>query len=894
MSQEKDNVDKLAQDASEAGRNNPDPIDGNPPAPTQNPAVDSNPQDEVELAERPLRREYLNDMAELESKYGVTSDQLGKSTTEYSQMYAESIKQALSSGVDGVNLAFLDKLEESSKRSRMIRDFLRQGLLVNVSAKKFSVEFKSLRSQIKKVGSVKEMLQLVSAFPETAPEYQQVMVYFSNAMSMLLYGQGNLQADFLKTVLKSVKTTQADGTEITLAKDLEELIGEEVGLFENQNSDPAQKVAARITTDVCMFAASGRGIDLRGILDKMKKQKPVVESTHMPKQVVDALSNFEGFKSGLDEARKALHNSRAKTEAIDKANRHNAGINTLLLERKRDKKAKSTEKTTKITELQGLPAGDPRRAVLQAELQQIESELTDIENEINQLNAELKQIGNQDIEASEQENLAIANLGEFVTMFFAYIKKVRETLKIDLDKFSNFLSLKGLIENDLSVPANRTALINFLNPDNMLGLEEDLLKFKELVVQTRPLTQEEYSVMLLTEFYAQVYPNFTKDTINLMATSHYVRLKKENNLQEFKRKMLYERSEAKLRGVEKRSCRDIVKLIARDRITSLSVSHNNVTGTKRLERTEVDAVEQINADMSLRDLRDHVSESGISMDSLNYLMYNLASFFVPRKLTDGSMVTISNAVEIAKAETIMSNINKLLSEYAALKVLDKAKSNLKEREQITPISLAAALKAYNTENEEREQSILVSAGRRAAHIMSKSALKQRRKEILKVAREQSWSKARLDQELKAAGIDGFNQGAVLSGFMLGKGINGFKAIGKGLRNTVKKTWEHRKEIAEKITKIGTAPFRLVKSAVQSGWKGTKFVGRQVAKVPGIVLGGLAATTATATAVLGTPFAIINAMKAGVSGTYEAGKNRAATQRARIHTKINDIINPSNN
>lgn len=258
------------------------------------------------------------------------------------------------------------------------------------------------------------------------------------------------------------------------------------------------------------------------------------------------------------------------------------------------------------------------------------------------------------------------------------------------------------------------------------------------------------------------------------------------------------------------------------------------------------------------------------------------------------MVTISNAAEIAKAETIMNNINKLLSEYAALKVLDKAKSNLKEKEQITPISLAATLKAYNTENEEREQSILVSAGRRAARIMSKSALKQRRKEILRVAREQNWSKARLDQALKSAGIDGFNQGAVLSGFIIGKGINGLKAVGRGIKTTSKKVWDNKKSIAKWGTvPIWGAPWLAWKGA-KAGWRGTKFVGRQVLKVPGLILGGLAATTATATAVLGAPFAVINALKAGVTGTYEAGKNRAATQRARIHTKINDIINPSNN
>ena len=852
----------------------------------------------VELGERPLKPVYLNDMAELQVRSGISSDQVEKKTREYSMMYGQAVKEALNGNNDTIDLSFLDTIEQNSKKSRHIREFLRQGVVQSVSVPKKSPEFINLLKSLRSASSVRQFVDFIANFSENAPEYEQVMIYFANAMSLLIYGQGNLQADYLSSFLNSAQLQDADGNIYPLSTDLKDLLGSEDRVFENQNSDPGQKISARITADVVMLSQGRQQVDLSRIFAKMKKKKPVLESADLPKQIVDALSNFEGFKTGLEAVRSDLVKARAKTSAIQNAEATNRETLVELRGVQELRRTSQDQKQELVRRINAPGISDGERETLREELRGVEAVIAQHDADINRLNARIKQIGNQDIEANEQENLAIANLKEFVAQFFAYVKKVSGKINIQIADFQFFERLRALISLDLNVDENRENLINFLTPENVLELEDDLLKFKEMVVETRPLTQEEYSLMLLTEFYLEVFPQYSKDTIHLMATSHYIRLKKENNLQEFKRKMLHERAEANFRGVEKRSSKDMVKLIARDRLTSLAVSSNNPTGVRKFDMTEVEAMEVIDEKMSLRDLREHVVSSGISMDSLNYLMYNLASFFVPRKLSDGSMATLKNSTEISKAEIIISNISKLLSEYAALKVMDEAKGHLLKGEQLSAVSLAKGLKVYNDSNEQNEQSILVASGHRAAHIMSKAALKNRRKEILRVAEEQDWTEARLDQELRSAGIAGFNKGATFSEFyarkLAHKTTNLLKSFGQAAKNGAKRTWRNKGEIAKWGTvPIWGAPWLAYKGA-KATWNGTKFVGKKLAAVPGALLTGLSLGVAGAVAVAASPLAVVNAVGSGVTGAIEAGKTRAATQKAQIKTRINEIINPSNN
>src|SRR5690606_39170468 len=86
-------------------------------------------------------------------------------------------------------------------------------------------------------------------------------------------------------------------------------------------------------------------------------------------------------------------------------------------------------------------------------------------------------------------------------------------------------------------------LLEYLTEKNILTIEQEIVKLKESLAESRELNQEEYCMALLTEFYREKYPNHSDDTLLLMASSHYIRVQKEYHLQESRRKLLEERAQ---------------------------------------------------------------------------------------------------------------------------------------------------------------------------------------------------------------------------------------------------------------------------------------------------------------------------------------------------------------
>lgn len=778
---------------------------------------------QIDLNLRPGVSPVLNDYGSLSVKLGVDHNQFQATTGNLTSLYAESFNSVLKGNVSGVSLDYLAELEKEKKHDEYYAALFNAYFSSISSSAKPSKALSSLRKSLKKAKKLSNVLSMVADFPSTAPEYNDVMEHFSNAISMILHGKGNLQSDKLKAYLDSVTVETKEGDTKPLTALIDGILGAGASSFPDQNTVREQAISAKITADIAMLAQTDSAVNLKSIFERATQFRPI--STEVTPQFTNAMTIIDGFKTALDAKRTEMTLAQSDQAVLETVNEENRNVLQLIDTKSaeiRTAKARTTEINDEITRI-GTPippAQSERVANLQRERRELGEKIEVFETDLKTLRTKAQE---KTPESFETKKIAARSTLEFIQLvnnltgtIQIRIEKLKESgVKLELSSFPQLDGLIKLISSNSAGSDLNSKLVSYLSERVILDIESELVRLKGSLFESRNMTQEEYSMTILTEYYREKYPNYSADSLCLLASSHYIRMQKEHYLQESRRKLLSERADMDLKGVELKGAQELVTLIARERSTSLTDSSHPTEGSTQMSLTEREAIEQIPVDVSLDELRNYVKKNSISMDSLTFLMHNLASYFTPRKLEDGTFVTLSDK-EIPNADKLISTLLKLTSEYGALSVLNNKRALIEGKSSLSgPSLLAEALKTYNNEYSEREKNIVIQATSRPSNISSRARLRQVSEEILAQSLEQNVSLEEFENALKMAGVNGFAD-LQLKEFKRKKGIK--DAIDKG------------KNIAQNVYQFGANVLKLPIRAVRALGSGFQTVGRFAGKV----------------------------------------------------------------
>jgi hypothetical protein len=911
------------------------------------PSVDSPPvkavvQPEVDNSSRPGVPEQRTDYNKLAADLGVTSDQVSKSTQDYALAYGDAVKNALSSGTEGFNLDFIAALEENKKNGKFLRKYFNQYFLKSLNVGfRSSKELKALKKSIKKAESLSGIFSIISTYPPTAENGQLVQELYSNAISLLLYGQGNIQADNLARFLSSQTLPKLDAAEgeaeLSVYSYLDKIIGEPGSRFSNQNTDPDQAVSAKITADLVMLSNAEPRVNLANIMTKMSQARP--KFTDKDKHVEEAVSNLSNFKRALDEnivkfeENQSLNDTRARRVSLLKLkvldlrsaqselNREkNYAASSLQTAKSRLSSAKSNldNFTARVSGVALTPDQVRERTEITGTIRSAESELELKQSELNKVTEEITQAANdirtKELELERLETEAQEFVDKFNQVRLAFKRQIKQVIEfiesrmkqqaegglaLNLDDYPLIKALREIYnadyQDDESNEALTKAILGFADK-NSVELDIEISKIKESFGNVRNFTQKEYAVGVLTEYYKERF-NYTEDTARLMASSHYVRMQKEHRLESFRKGLLEERANASMKGVNMLSAKELVMLVSRERMAQQTGQSRNIAGSARFDTNEVKGLEGLDPSMSLDEIRKHISTASISVDALTFMLYNLVSFYVPRRLADGSMATIKNPKEIALITSLTDKITKYLSEYAALKTMQNTKNiNAAEPGMSNAQVLAKGLESYMAEFDKRELSIIAAAKGSCSNITSKAQLKARRNEILEQAEREKWSKAELEDAIEAAGLSGLQDGTISSLYYMNKAARPLKWLGGKTLGAAKTVGNY---VRNNPVKALTAPvwvapylgYKLGKKTVQGVKKVASFTTDRVKDVLTLGVQGVTKIGNSTLGILGLPIVAKDIVAQIWESSQVAGKRIQSNVRRIVDNVINGQSEP---
>jgi hypothetical protein len=375
-----------------------------------------------------------------------------------------------------------------------------------------------------------------------------------------------------------------------------------------------------------------------------------------------------------------------------------------------------------------------------------------------------------------------------------------------------------------------------------------------------------------------------------MAVSHYTRTKTERRLQDFRAKVIEERAGAKMSGVKFFGADELLTRIARD-------------AELKLEPNESSTVENIVPGMDMALLRKHLNEGGVSIDTVNFLIFNLTASIAPRKAADGTFYAVKEN-DIARVEDLVSKLNRYNAEYSAMKVMQNAKKIAESDPASYGIfALAKGLTAFNQQYDERERHIAMTSRNRVSHALTNSKQKAIRDMIIDEAIENGWGVERFKEELQTRGISGLADGTAVRKFRFAQITNatknGLHKVGSGLLTGTKYVagkggdlgkyvWNNKMQIARTTGKVVTAPIwgipYLGYKAAKGIVKGGIWVARGIIKAPYQITGTAAAAI---TSLVGIPVGAVKGILDGIRFSLGASKKVYVGQSEMLNERVEE-------
>ena len=868
-------------------------------------------EDSEEQADPKGFNQKYNNYAQIYEHLGIDVSQNRALTSEIASGFTNTVRSVMEGKLGAVDLAEIKKLESDKKMNKFYVAKMKAFLASHLKGAFGSKAFKSYYKLIKSTKTITGLITIWLACNLDEPEKEAVNIAFSHCVSTLLYGQGFMEPDRVSKYLENAKVRDKDGVSVNALPILDKLLGVGTGRLPNQNSSQEQAIAGQILTQTLLSADADASINMGEILNNIAATRP--ESPFMDSLVQESLDFILGFRKGVETKLGDTETSEVNKEIAQEAKNRSAAEISALQETKKDlvdqlERANSAreEKFAEMDRLSdelkdsALTVGEREAKKQRLETlrkkegdykvsSKLEQRIEELDKKVDSLRESSRKLDEGDLESKKSAIVANNKLYGHVTRLAAYIAERTAQLEksgVTVD-FAEMPTIKNLLEiaknpDNLKKSELSAQMSEFFTDSAVLAIDRELRGLRDVLTEKRVYTPQELSLAVLSEVYKKKY-GYTQDTANFMASANYIRIAKEKNLRDFRRQVLEDRATNKLKGVDKYPFAEMLKRIVRDESKG------------SISPSEMSVLESLNGSMSLDDIRKTLADGSLSIDAINFVMYNLLSTIAPKKCSDGSMVTLKAPKDIAEAEKLADNLNRIASEYAALETMNNAQAiSAKDKSKFGVFALAEGLKAYQTKFDANERRILISAKHHASYMTTRAKSKAILAEIIATAKAEGWDKERFEQEKLNRGIADLPENGNVK-FRVNQATNYSREkaimVKNGIKNAATKTWQAKGKIAKVATSpLWGPPYLLWKAA-----KGTaNFTAKKLSQLTDFVT--YQVPNFAAHAVLApVSVAITNPLRGlrdGVSNAINTvGPARYDALRDRTLTRVNGVLLP---